>query len=149
MNEIEKLALSPIFASVGAELADKRAYFNQIDELNGNHGDHMVAIFETATRAADQKSGQFLADSLDASAHELAGLMGYAGEMLASLEDNGSAQVYARGLASVAEQLGQREITLQELADYTASAISKGEGTKAEVSLCWRHYRRTEEGSWC
>jgi hypothetical protein len=134
MIDGETLALAPIFASIGEKLAEKRAYFNQIDDLNGNHGDHMVAIFDTATRAVDQKSGQFLSEGLQTGGQELAGLMDYAGGELARLENNDSAQVYARGLACVAKQLGQREITLKELADYAAAALSGGEGKKVARS---------------
>jgi hypothetical protein len=106
------LALAPIFLAVGDVLAENRAVLNQADLYNGNHGDHMVAIFETATLAAQEKSGMALAEA-----------MAYAGEQLAQLEGNGSAQVYARGLISVAEQLGKRDITLEELVAYVAAVL--------------------------
>ena len=40
--------LALIFQTVASVLSQQRDAFNQADELNGNHGDHMVAIFRVA-----------------------------------------------------------------------------------------------------
>ena len=114
MSTDNRAALAPVFQAIGAALAQNRAALNQADTFNGDHGDHMVAIFEVAARAAEQTRGQ-----------ELAASMAYAGKQLASLKDNGSAQIYGRGLECVAEQLGERQITMDELVDYVSSVLGE------------------------
>ena len=112
MSDQSRVALAPVFEEIGAKLKENRARLNEADTLNGNHGDHMVAIFEVATRAAEGTRDQ-----------ELSASMAYAGRQLALLKDNGSAQVYGRGLECVAAQLGERQITLDELVNYVSSIL--------------------------
>jgi hypothetical protein len=118
MSEESRLALAPVFEEIGAKLVENRSRLNEADKFNGNHGDHMVSIFDAATRAAEETRDQ-----------ELAASMAYAGSRLALLKDNGSAQVYARGLECVAAQLGERQITLDELVNYVSSVL---EGESAQ-----------------
>jgi hypothetical protein len=120
--------LAPIFRAVEAALAENRAALNQADAYNGNHGDHMVAIFDLATRSAQEASAQELAGK----GGEFAATMAYAGKRLAQLEDNGSAQVYARGLQCVAEQLGERGIILDELVAYVNAVLSDDDSAAPE-----------------
>jgi hypothetical protein len=106
--------LSRLFQSVTTELAARQDELNQADPQNGNHGDHMVEIFQAAADAAAQKSGAGLADAME-----------YAGELLRGQEHNGSAQVYARGLTQLAWQFRRRGIELGDLLPYARSTIQK------------------------
>ena len=120
MSTESRLALAPVFEEIGATLLENRTRLNEADSFNANHGDHMVAIFEAATRAAEETSDR-----------ELAASMAYVGGQLTELKDNGSAQVYGRGLGCVAEQLGERQITLDELVDYVSSVLESESGQPA------------------
>jgi hypothetical protein len=105
--------LAGLFQTVSERLAQQRDALNQADAANQDHGDHMVAVFQAAARAAAEKGS------------DLAGSMDYAAELLQRMPDNGSAQVYARGLSQLAEQFRQRQISLNELMAYVRSVLSK------------------------
>jgi hypothetical protein len=106
--------LARLFQTVSERLAEQREALNQADPANRDHGDHMVAIFQAAARAAVEKDS------------DLVGSMEYAAELLRQQPDNGSAQVYARGLSQLAEQFRQRQIGLNELLAYLRSVLFKG-----------------------
>ena len=113
--------LAQLFQTVRESLAGQREALNQADQVNQDHGDHMVAIFQAAARAAAEKDSD-LVESME-----------YAAELLRQQPDNGSAQVYARGLSQLAEQFRQRQIGLNELMAYLRSVLSKGKAAeKAE-----------------
>ena len=101
------LNLSRLFQAVLDELIEKRAELNWLDHHNQNHGDHMVQIFQVAVRAA----GEMVSD-------DLAATMDHTARLLQQLPENGSAQLYGRGLACLAAELRQRNITLDDLAPY-------------------------------
>ena len=103
--------LAHLFRAVQEAMEVRRQAFNQADEINGNHGDHMVQIFDIAARAAKQQGGAELAEAMDRS-----------GQWLVTCIDNGSAQVYARGLAALAEQFRKHEISLEDLLAYVQGA---------------------------
>jgi len=107
------LEVSSIFQAVLDELIHKQPELNQADPYNQNHGDHMVEIFRLAVRAAQEKQSASLAEAME-----------YASQLLLGCEENGSAQVYARGLTCLAEQFSQRQIDLDDLAPYAQVAIS-------------------------
>jgi len=88
-------------------LIQERDSLNRADDANHNHGDHMLEIFQLAVRAASEKRDSDLADAMQ-----------YASDQLHLLPDNGSAQVYARGLVLLAGQFRSRQITLEELVPY-------------------------------
>jgi len=104
--------LTSIFQAVDAVLLQERDSLNQADEANHNHGDHMVEIFQLAVRAASEKQDSDLADAMQ-----------YASDQLRLLPENGSAQVYARGLTLLAEQFHSRQITLEELVPYVQAYL--------------------------
>jgi hypothetical protein len=112
--------LARLFRTVQAAMEAQRQAFNQADEFNGNHGDHMVEIFEIAARASEQQGGI-----------ELAAAMERAGQWLVTCIDNGSAQVYARGLAALAEQFRKHEISLQDLLAYVRGVTHEKSESKA------------------
>jgi len=112
MEELPVLELAPIFLAVQNVMQEYRLVYNQADSFNGNHGDHMVEIFAVAVQAAHEKQPEGLAEAMD-----------YAGKLLQSLPDNGSAQVYARGLAQLGEQFRKYGITLEELVPNFRSVL--------------------------
>jgi hypothetical protein len=109
----QPIDLAGLFEAAYAALAEQRAALNALDELNHNHGDHMLAIFQVAVQAAREKDS-------------LAGAMGRAGELLRLLPDNASAQVYARGLDCLAQQFEQRGIGLGEISSYVRRYLRQG-----------------------
>jgi hypothetical protein len=106
--------LAAIFRAVGEALRQNRQAFNQADLVNGNHGDHMVQVFEIAARAAEEKRGAEIAEAME-----------YAARLLAAQVDNGSAQVYARGLEQMARQFQRYQVSLEDLLSYVHGALSK------------------------
>ena len=115
------LNLPQMFRETTAALILHQFDLNEADPANRNHGDHMVEIFQTATEAATAK--------MDARLDEA---MGYAAELLRRLPQNGSAQVYARGLAQLAGQFRQRDLGLDDLAPYVQRTVEKQvRGTEA------------------
>jgi hypothetical protein len=104
--------LPGLFRAVLVALEQHRLELNQADRLNQNHGDHMLAVFQAACRAAADKPDARLAEAMD-----------YAAGLLSQMPDNGSAQVYARGLEALAVQLRQRGLGLDELLPYVRSSL--------------------------
>lgn len=107
------LEVSGLFQAVLDELTHKQSELNQADPYNQNHGDNMVEIFDIAVRAAQEKQSGSLAEAME-----------YASQLLLGCENNGSAQVYARGLTCLAAQFSQRQLDLVDLAPYAQVAIS-------------------------
>ena len=87
MAEPSIYSLAPLFQAVGEALRQNQPALNQADSINGNHGDHMVEIFEIAARAAQEQQAAGLAEA-----------MAYAASLLEAQSDNGSARMYAHGL---------------------------------------------------
>jgi hypothetical protein len=117
--------LASLFQAVGDALRQNRLAFNQMDPLNGNHGDHMVEVFEIAARAAGEMPGE-----------DAAGTMEHAARLLAAQADNGSAQVYAHGLEQVARQLRRYNLTLDDLLVYVQGALAEDkESSESAVPL--------------
>lgn len=99
--------LAPLFLSVESVLRQKRQELNQADAYNGNHGDHMVAIFQIAAQSALAKQEAGLSQA-----------MAYAAQQLAQQTNNGSARLYALGLEQMAEQFDRQQVTLAQLLGY-------------------------------
>ncbi|MCU0489545.1 MAG: hypothetical protein MUE67_11420 [Anaerolineales bacterium] len=115
------LALAPIFQAVAQAMSDHRLEFNAADTVNGNHGDHMLEIFHLAVEAAEAKQGDGLAVAME-----------YAGILLRSRPENGSAQVYANGLAQLGEQFQQHQIGLEDLAPYLRKVLKEEKDVQTE-----------------
>ena len=115
--------LPTLFGRAAIIMEEQRQTLNQADEGNHNHGDHMVEIFEIATQAAE---GARAADMPEAM-QRAAGLLG-------ARSENGSAQVYARGLAVLASQFEARGIELDDLVPYVRNYLKeKKEGETPEA----------------
>ena len=101
-----------MFQAVSLVLRNNQASFNILDTVNQNHGDHMVQIFDLATRSVQEIPRANLADAME-----------FAGRALQQIEHNGSARVYASGLISIAQYLGQRQITIDELVEFVRRTL--------------------------
>jgi len=102
--DVAPVNLPDLFANVASVLEVQRETLNQADTFNHNHGEHMVEIFQAAAQAAAEMKDAPIADAMQ-----------HAAGLLRQRSENGSAQVYARGLGLLAVQLRQRELTLDDL----------------------------------
>lgn len=112
--------LASLFQVVGDVLRQNRQYFNEADPINGNHGDHMVEVFEIATHAAEELPDAAVADAME-----------HAARLLSARVDNGSAQVYAHGLEQLARQLRRYNVSLDNLLVYVQGALTEAKGPSA------------------
>lgn len=112
--EATPINLPALFSRATTVLEGQRQALNQADVLNYNHGDHMVEIFRIATQAAEEKRGAGMAEAMDCAA----GLLG-------AHPENGSAQVYARGLAVLASHFKTRGIELEDLLPYVRNYLKE------------------------
>jgi hypothetical protein len=115
--------LEAIFGSVGSALETRQAELNRMDEINHNHGDHMVEIFHLAARAGQEMQAAPMADAMD-----------HAGQLLGERKTNGSALVYGRGLRLLAAQFRQRQIDLDDLLPVVRGYLRKQEESVGEDS---------------
>ena len=122
--EQNSIDLPGMFQAVTDRLSVERGALNEGDPFNHNHGDHMVEIFQVATEAAAAKSSGSFGGAGMTNA-DLAEAMENAAELLQRRTGNGSAQVYARGLAQLAGQFRQRGIGLEDLAPYVQRTLQK------------------------
>jgi hypothetical protein len=108
----ETFDLATLFQAVGQVLEHNRQALNQADPYNGNHGDHMVQIFQLASRAVEEKRGMPLAEAME-----------HAASLLEDHKQNSSALVYARGLSCMAEQFRKYEISINDLVSYVQAVL--------------------------
>lgn len=106
------LELAPFFTAVEQTLSQNRGLLNQADLVNGNHGDHMIAVFHLAARAAEDKQDVPLPDAME-----------YAAGLLGDQSGNGSARVYSSGLAQLASQFRKYELSLEDFVGYVRQAL--------------------------
>ena len=111
------------FDHVAERLDQERSTLNQSDAINGNHGDHMIAIFQVASQAALQIEDDDLASAMD-----------LASQLLLQLEHNASAQIYALGLQQFAIQFRQHEVGFDQLERYIQSALSEEKNSELKES---------------
>ncbi len=111
------------FEAVAERLKAERLALNQLDAINGNHGDHMVVIFQVASQAARKIAG-----------NDLASAMELASQQLQALQDNASAQLYAIGLLQFAAQFRQHAIGFSDLEGYIRAALADEKNTTAQDS---------------
>ena len=98
-NQAPKVDLAQLFGAVAKSLGNKREVLNQADTYNNDHGDHMVEMFEVITQAMKEKKNATPSEQLS-----------YASQLLKQ-QESGSAQVYANGFASAAQQFQGKSVT--------------------------------------
>ena len=93
------LDLAGIFQQVASTLSQNQTTLNQADEINHDHGDHMVQTFQTITAALQDKQQAKPNEALD-----------YAAQMLNQQPASGSSKLYAQGLSQAAQKLQGQEL---------------------------------------
>ena len=116
-----EINLRDLFAAVAQVLDERREALNLADEYNHNHGDHMLEIFQVAAQAADETQSASMEDAMDVAA-----------EMLRQRAENGSAQVYGRGLSLLAGHFRQRGVSLGDLLAAVQSYLKEGKKAAGE-----------------
>jgi hypothetical protein len=117
MSEID---LYSLFNSVSEVLQENQASLNKADDRNGDHGDNMVEIFNTISKAVKEKEKG-----------ELAGQLAYASEILGN-KQSGSAQLYAKGLSEAASQFQGQGVTQQNAMQLIQTLMGAGEAAPAD-----------------
>ncbi len=107
--------LAHVFEVVRQVVCENRAYFNAVDEINHNHGDHLLEIFDLAVQTLD-----------DLQPADLAGSMMAAGIAIKKLAGNESARVYSDGLIAFAQKLQQYGIEQAELIQFVREKTGEG-----------------------
>ena len=109
--------LSKIFNIAAKTLSANRAALNEADNLNQNHGDNMVEVFNTVSRALARERGSTPSEQLR-----------YAGEYLSQNANNGSAHLYSQGLAQAARQFeGQQALTPNNILMLLQALLAGGQ----------------------
>jgi phosphoenolpyruvate---glycerone phosphotransferase subunit DhaL len=104
------------------QLAVNRDTLNAADAENQNHGDNMAQAFRMISRAMAQQRGAPPSDQLR-----------YASEYLAQHANNGSAHVYAQGLAQAANQFqGQQAVTPDNAMLLLQSLLGGGQQSSSQ-----------------
>lgn len=85
-NKMEGVDLAKLFSAVASNLAENRDTLNKADTYNSDHGDNMVAIFQSVAKIVQSKANTNQSSQLAAASKEL------------RKNKSGSAQLYANGL---------------------------------------------------
>lgn len=111
----EQLDLHSIFKAVAGTLSENKESLNQADSYNGDHGDNMVNIFNMVTKAVSEKKDADVGVQL-----------AHASKVLEE-QNSGSAQAYAKGFASAAQQFQGKQVTADNAMGLLQSMLSAGE----------------------
>jgi hypothetical protein len=106
------LDLAKLFSAVTDALSENQDSLNEADSYNSNHGDNMVEIFKTITKAVDKKKK---ADAGEAFA--------YASELLKKEQSSGSAATYAEGLRHAAKTFKSKNVTPENAFELIRSLL--------------------------
>jgi hypothetical protein len=101
------LNLSTLFQSVTDRLAENKSDLNHADSHNHDHGDHMVEIFNLVQKAVSQKSKEPVSEQLK-----------YASQVVKKESNNGSAKLYAQGLANASAQYTGTDLTADNIGNF-------------------------------
>jgi len=105
--------LSTIFSSVTAQLTEQKSTLNEADEINHDHGDHMVLIFSLIEKAISQKSDQPIAEQLT-----------YASQVVEKEANSGSAKLYSQGLANAALNFSDKDLQPDTIGLFVKSLLN-------------------------
>ena len=114
--------LSTIFNSVTAQLTKQQSTFNEADDFNHDHGDHMVQIFSLIQNAVSQKSDQPIKEQLT-----------YASQVVEKEADSGSAKLYAQGLVKAANNFTGTDLQPDSLGTLVKSLLNIEEDSSQKI----------------
>lgn len=112
MSDVDLLSL---FSAVTGNLNANRKQLNKADTYNGDHGDHMVEIFEVITQAMKEKESATPSDQL-----------AYASQLLKKKE-SGSARAYSQGLFEASNQFKGKQVTQDNAMQLIQTLLGAGE----------------------
>jgi hypothetical protein len=104
-----------MFKAATKTLVQNQEALNEADEYNHNHGDNMVEIFRTISRAMNAKKTATPAEQLE-----------YASKLVAKKSSSGSAQAYSAGLEQAAEQFQGRQINAENVIELVTTLMGAG-----------------------
>ncbi len=107
--------LSKLFKSVTKALSENQSSLNEADSYNSNHGDNMVDIFNTITKAVGKKKKS-----------DAGTAFAYASQALKKKHTSGSSQVYADGLSRAAEAFKSKQVTQENAFELIQSLLGGG-----------------------
>ncbi len=117
-----QLDLAQIFQLVANNLAQSQSALNQADTANHDHGDNIVQIFNTITKAVQSQKGEPVAAQL-----------AHAGKTLSAMK-SGSAQLYSKGLIQASKEFKGKTLNQDTLPILLQALLGGGTPTpkKAE-----------------
>jgi hypothetical protein len=118
--EQKSIDLGSLFQTVTGTLQKNKKKLNDADEENHDHGDNMVDTFEVITQAMKEKANADPADQL-----------AYASEILRQRK-NGSAQVYASGLAQASQDFQGKQINQGNAMSFIQTLMGGGQSAQAQ-----------------
>jgi hypothetical protein len=109
--------LAKIFSTVASTLAENQSALNLADTYNHDHGDHMVEVFNVASKAVSAR------DVKNATPAEK---LAYASKQISNQSKSGSGQLYAQGFAQAAQQLQGKQQIQPDMALALINALMGG-----------------------
>ena len=116
--------LAKLFQTVTKALSEKKEELNEADSYNKNHGDNMVQIFDTISKAVGSKKKS-----------DAGKAFAYASKALKKTQTSGSAQVYAEGLSRAADTFKSKQVTQENALDLIQSLLGGGAAPAAGGDL--------------
>lgn len=118
----QSVDLSKVFQAVTKELKANQAALNETDTFNHDHGDNVVDVFQTVSKAVKAKKGAPASEQLE-----------YASRMLQN-KPSGSAKVYSQGLADAANRFQGKQLTADNAMQLVAALMGSGQSSQAGAS---------------
>jgi hypothetical protein len=118
-----QLNLADLFGAAATALSQNQGALNQTDSYNQNHGDNMVQIFNLINQAIAEKPKAPPSDQL-----------AYAGRMVRSQANSGSAQVYAGALETASQQFQGKSLDSDNAMELITTLLSGGQAPQAPVT---------------
>ncbi len=118
--EQKSINLGSLFQAVTGTLQNNKAQLNDADEENHDHGDNMVDTFAVITQAMNEKKDADPADQL-----------AYASQLLRE-KKNGSAQVYANGLAQAAQEFQGKQVNQGNAMNLIQALMGGGQSVQQQ-----------------
>jgi len=118
--EQKSINLGSLFQAVTGTLQNNKAQLNDADEENHDHGDNMVDTFAVITQAMNEKKDADPADQL-----------AYTSQLLRE-KKNGSAQVYANGLAQAAQEFQGKQVNQGNAMNLIQALMGGGQSVQQQ-----------------
>ncbi len=112
MAKPKSVNLANMFGAVTRELAANRQDLNRSDDYNHDHGDNMVEIFDTITKAVKAKKTAEPSEQL-----------AYAAERLGQGSSSASAKIYQQGLVTASQEFKGKKVDSDNLMSLVSTLM--------------------------